>query len=406
MNKFNKLQDCVVTNKNVIVRVDINVPLKDEEIQDDTRIRAVIPTLKYLAQNKAKVIVLSHIGRPKGKKNDEMSVKHVVQRVSQLLEDVKVNFVDDCVGPKVEEAVKNTQYGEVILLENIRFYDEETKNDPEFSKKLASLGNLYVNEAFSCSHRSHASITGIAEILKPAAGFLMEKELENLGKIFNNSGDQKLIAIVGGAKVSTKIDLLNSLTSKAKTIVVGGGMANTFLYALGNNIGNSLCEKDLKDTALKIIETAKDNGCELFLPKDVVVTKEFKDGADSEIINANNVADNDIIADMGPESVKELGEILKQHQILVWNGPVGAFELKPFNIGTESLAKIVAQMTRNNELVSVSGGGDSVSALTQAGVINDFSYISTAGGAFLEWLEGKELPGVAVLSSGSLGTSL
>ena len=398
MTKFNKLTDCVVSNKNVVIRVDINVPLKDGVIQDDTRIRAVIPTLKYLAKNDAKVIVLSHIGRPKGQKNDEMSVKHVVGRVQELLEDINVNFVDDCIGDKVEEAVQNTNYGEIIMLENIRFYNEETKNDPEFAKKLASLGNVYVNEAFSCSHRSHASITGVAEILKPAAGFLMEKELENLGKIFNNADDQNLIAIVGGAKVSTKIDLLNSLASKAKTIVVGGGMANTFLYALGKNIGNSLCEKDLKDTALNIIKTAKENGCELFLPKDVVVTKEFKDGAESQIISADDVADDDIIADTGPATVEALKDVLKNHQILVWNGPIGAFEFKPFNIGTESLAKIVAQMTKNNEITSVSGGGDSVSALTQAGVIDDFSYISTAGGAFLEWLEGKELPGVAVLS--------
>lgn len=398
MTKFNKLTDCVVNNKNVVIRVDINVPLKDGKIQDDTRIRAVIPTLKYLAKNDAKVIVLSHIGRPKGQKNDEMSIKHVVSRVEELLEDIKVSFVDDCIGNKVEEAVRNTNYGEIIMLENIRFYDEETKNDAEFSKKLASLGNLYVNEAFSCSHRSHASITGIAEILKPAAGLLMEKELENLGKIFNNSDEQNLIAIVGGAKVSTKIDLLNSLASKAKTIVVGGGMANTFLYALGKNIGNSLCEKDLKDTALKILETAKENGCELFLPKDVVVTKEFRDGAKSQIISTEDVADDDIIADTGPATIEALKDILKNHQILVWNGPIGAFEFKPFNIGTESLAKIVANMTKNNDITSVSGGGDSVSALTQAGVIDDFSYISTAGGAFLEWLEGKELPGVAALS--------
>jgi len=397
MKKFNKLQDCVVTNKNVIVRVDINVPLKDGEIQDDSRIRAVIPTLKYLAKNQAKVIVLSHIGRPKGKRNDELSVKQLVKRISELLEGTKVNFADDCIGSVAEEAVRNTQYGEVLLLENIRFYDEETNNDPEFAQKLASLGNLYVNEAFSCSHRSHASITGIAEILKPAAGFLMEQELENLGKIFDNSSEQSLIAIVGGAKVSTKIDLLNSLTSKAKTIVVGGGMANTFLYALGHNIGKSLCEKDLKDTALKIINTAKENNCEIFLPTDVVVAKEFKDGADSRIVKAEDVSNDDIILDIGPDSIDKLSNKLKEHQILVWNGPLGAFELKPFHIGTESLAKIVASMTKNHELVSVSGGGDSVSALTQAGVIDDFSYISTAGGAFLEWLEGKELPGVAVL---------
>lgn len=395
--KFNKLQDCVITNKNVIIRVDINVPLKNSEIQDDTRIRAVIPTIKYLAKNNAKVIVLSHIGRPKGQRHEEMSVKHLVGRVSELLEDIKVNFVDDTIGDKVTEAVKNTKYGEVILLENIRFYDEETKNDTDFAKQLASLGNLYVNDAFSCSHRSHASITGIANILKNAAGFLMEKELENLGKIFSNQDNKNLIAIVGGAKVSTKIDLLNSLIKKAKTIVVGGGMANTFLYAMGQNIGKSLCEKDLKETALKILDEAKKNNCEIFLPTDVVVSKEFKDKAKCQIINVTDVKDDDIIADLGPLTINKLANKLKEHQILVWNGPVGAFEFKPFNIGTESLARIVALMTKNNEIISVSGGGDSVSALTQAGVIDEFSYISTAGGAFLEWLEGKDLPGVKVL---------
>lgn len=398
--KFNKLQDCVITNKNVIIRVDINVPLKNSEIQDDTRIRAVIPTIKYLAKNNAKVIVLSHIGRPKGQRHEEMSVKHLVSRVSDLLEDIKVNFVDDTIGDKVKEAVKNTKYGEVILLENIRFYDEETKNDTDFAKQLASLGNLYVNDAFSCSHRSHASITGIANILKNAAGFLMEKELENLGKIFSNQDNKNLIAIVGGAKVSTKIDLLNSLIKKAKTIVVGGGMANTFLYAMSQNIGKSLCEKNLKETALKILDEAKKNNCEIFLPTDVVVSKELKDKAKCQIINVTDVKDDDIIADLGPLTINKLANKLKEHQILVWNGPVGAFEFKPFNIGTESLARIVALMTKNNEIISVSGGGDSVSALTQAGVIDEFSYISTAGGAFLEWLEGKDLPGVKVLLEG------
>jgi len=397
MTKFNKLKNAVVTNKNVIIRVDFNVPIQNGKITDDTRIRAVISTIKYLAQNDAKVIIISHFGRPKGQVNLEMSLSQIVPKLSELLGDIKVNFVDDCIGQKVEEAVNNTNYGEVILLENLRFYNEETKNDPDFSRKLASLGNLYVNEAFSCSHRSHASITGIANILKPVAGFLMEKELENLDKIFSNQDGRDLIAIVGGAKVSTKIELLNSLVKKAKTVVVGGGMANTFLYALNNNIGNSLCEKDLKETALNILKTAKENDCEVILPIDVVVTKKFENGAKSKVVGLDEVENDDIIADIGSKSVNQLGEIVKNHQILVWNGPLGAFETKPFDLATKTLAQIVADQTKKGDLISVSGGGDSVSALNEAGVIDDFSYISTAGGAFLEWLEGKELPGVQVL---------
>ena len=358
MVKFNKLQDCVVTNKNVIIRVDINVPVIDGKITDDSRIQAVIPTLKYLAKNQAKVIVISHFGRPKGKVNSEMSISQIVPRVQELLGDIKVSFVDDCIGNKVTEAVNKTNYGEIIMLENLRFYNEETENDEEFSKKLASLGNLYVNEAFSCSHRSHASITGIAKILKPVAGFLMERELESLGQIFDNN-EQKLMAIVGGAKVSTKIDLLNSLVKKAKTIVVGGGMANTFLYAIGKNIGNSLCEKDLKETALKIINSAKENGCEIFLPFDLVVTKKFENNAKCQIVRDNEVKEDDIILDIGPLSIAKLTEKLQQHQLLVWNGPLGAFEIKPFNIGTESLARVAALLTKENKITSVSGGGDS-----------------------------------------------
>lgn len=396
MVKFNKLKDSVITNKNVIIRVDINVPIVDGKITDDTRIKSVIPTLKFLAKNQAKVIVISHFGRPKGKFNSEMSILQIVPRMQELLEDIKVSFIDDCIGDKVFEAINKTNYGEVIMLENLRFYNEETENNEEFSKKLASLGNLYVNEAFSCSHRAHASITGIAKILKPVAGFLMEKELENLSRIFDNNS-QKLIAIVGGAKVSTKIDLLNSLVKKAKTIVVAGGMANSFLYAMGKNIGNSLCEKDLKETALKIINLAKESDCEIFLPFDVVVAKKFENNAKCQVVRVEEVKNDDIILDIGPLSIAKLTEKLQEHQLLVWNGPLGAFEVRPFNIGTESLARAAALLTKENKIISVSGGGDSISALNSAGLIDEFTYISTAGGAFLEWLEGKELPGIEVL---------
>jgi phosphoglycerate kinase len=396
MPKFNRLKDCVVTNKNVIVRVDINVPMKNGKIEDDTRIKAVIPTLKYLAENKAKVIVISHFGRPEGKVEPSMSIGQLVGRVQELLSPIKVNFVNDCIGDEVHDAVEKTQFGEVIMLENLRFYKAETKNDEEFSRQLASLGHLYVNDAFSCSHRAHASITGIPAILKSAAGFLMEAELDNLTNLLENA-KKPMMAVVGGAKVSTKIDLLNSLVTKAQTVVVGGGMANTFLYAVGKNIGKSLCEKELKDVALTIIETAKTHGCQIILPVDAVVVKEFKEGAANEVVAIDNVKDDDIILDIGSASIKNLSDSLKNHKTLVWNGPLGAFEIKPFNKGTESFAKVAADLTSDGKLLSIAGGGDVVSALNGCNLCDKFTYISTAGGAFLEWLEGKELPGVSAL---------
>ena len=397
MPKFNRLKDCVVTNKNVIVRVDINVPMQGNKIEDDTRIKAIIPTLEYLSQHQAKVIVISHFGRPEGKIEPSMSVQPLLARVQELLGSIKVNFVDDCIGDKVKKAVEATNYGEVIMLENLRFYKQEAKNDPEFSRELASLGNLYVNDAFSCSHRAHASITGIPAILKSCAGILMEAELDGLTNHLE-SAKKPMMAVVGGAKVSTKIDLLNSLATKAQTIVVAGGMANTFLYALGKNIGKSLCEKDLQDTALKIISTAKTRGCNILLPFDVVVTKKFEANSACQTVSVDDVAEDDIIVDIGAASSKKIAEELAKHQTLVWNGPLGAFEIKPFNIGTDSFARSAAKLTEEGKLVSVSGGGDSVAALNSIGLADKFTYISTAGGAFLEWLEGKDLPGVAALS--------
>lgn len=382
-----------MTNKNVIVRVDINVPMKNGKIEDDTRIKAVIPTLKYLAENKAKVIVISHFGRPEGKVEPSMSIRPLVARVQDLLGSIKVSFVDDCVGEKVKKAIESTIYGEVIMLENLRFYKQETKNDPEFSRELASLGNLYVNDAFSCSHRSHASITGIPAILKSAAGFLMEEELDGLTNHLENT-QKPMMAVVGGAKVSTKLDLLNSLAKKAQTIVVGGGMANTFLYALGKNIGNSLCEKELKDVALEILKNAN-----VLLPIDVVVAKKFEQNAQSRTVSVDEVADDDMILDVGAASSAKIAESLRSHKTLVWNGPLGAFEIKPFNIGTESFAREAAKLTAERKLISVSGGGDSVSAINSVGLADKFTYISTAGGAFLEWLEGKDLPGVSALKA-------
>lgn len=397
MTDFNRLKDCVVTNKNVLVRVDINVPMKGEKIEDETRIKAVIPTIKYLCEQKAKVIIISHFGRPKGKVVPEMSLRPLVNRIKELLgEKVNLNFVDDCIGEKVVKKVKEANFGDVILLENLRFYQQETDNDAEFSQKLASLANLYVNDAFSCSHRAHSSIVGVAKILKPAAGFLLEKELDNLSNLLEKP-KKPLMAVVGGAKVSTKLDLLNSLVEKCENVVVGGGMANSFLYALDKNIGKSLCEKDLKDVVLKIIERARKANCEIILPDEVVVVKEFKENAKNKTVNVDEVLDDDIIVDIGINSVQKLIDKLQSQKTLVWNGPLGAFETKPFNLGTDKFAYEVAKLTKDSDLLSVAGGGDVVSAINSCNLADEFSYISTAGGAFLEWLEGKDLPGVAVL---------
>lgn len=398
MPNFTRLKDCVVTNKNVIVRVDINVPVQNGKIEDDTRIRAVIPTLKYLAEQKAKVVVISHFGRPEGKVEPSMSLQPLVARVQELLgSSIKVSFATDCIGEIPRAAVAAADYGDVIMLENLRFYKQETKNDAGFARELACLGNLYVNDAFSCSHRAHASIVGIPAILKSCAGFLLEAELDNLTNLLENA-KKPMMAVVGGAKVSTKLDLLNSLVFKAESLVVGGGMANSFLYAMGKNIGKSLCEKDLKNEVLAIIEKAKQARCAILLPLDVVVTKKFEQNAVCRTALVDDVQDDEIIADIGPASIHDLAEALEEHQTLLWNGPLGAFEIKPFNLGTDGFAKVAASLTKDGKLLSIAGGGDVVSALNSCGLADDFTYISTAGGAFLEWLEGKELLGVTALA--------
>ncbi|MFT6106093.1 MAG: phosphoglycerate kinase, partial [Rickettsiales bacterium] len=308
----------------------------------------------------------------------------------------KIRFVDDCVGNKTEEEVSKTGYGEVILLENLRFYDGETNNDPEFSRSLSSLGNLYVNDAFSCSHRAHASIVGVAEILKSCAGLLLQNEIENLTNLVAKP-KKPMLAIVGGSKVSTKIDLINALIEKSEAIFIAGGMANTFLYAMGNNVGKSLCEKDLKNLALEILEKAQKNGCEIILPKDALVCKKLENATEARNIDVCDVKDDDIIADAGEGTIADLKNKIVDLKTVVWNGPLGAFEIKPFDSATTALAEIVATKTKSGDLISVAGGGDVVSALNSSGFIDDFSYISTAGGAFLEWLEGKSLPGILVL---------
>lgn len=396
LTKFNRLKDCVVTNKNVILRVDINVPIIEKRIEDDTRIKAVIPTIEYLVKNNAKVIVISHFGRPDGKRDESMSLKQLMPRLQELLSLTKFHFVDDCIGSKVKDVINKANFGEVVVLENLRFYKQETKNDHSFSQELSSLANLYVNDAFSCSHRSHSSITGIPAILKSCAGFLMEKELDNLTNLLENA-KKPMMAVVGGAKVSTKIDLINSLSKKAQTIVVGGGMANSFLYAMGKKVGNSLCEKELKDEALKILKNVQKSNCKIILPIDLVVSKKFEKDAVSRNITLDQIEADDIILDIGIKTSELLEKELNKHQTVLWNGPLGAFEIKPFNRGTVNFAKSIAELTRKGVLTSIAGGGDVVSAINSCNLFNEFSYISTAGGAFLEWLEGKELPGVKAL---------
>jgi phosphoglycerate kinase len=396
LTKFNRLKDCVVTNKNVILRVDINVPIIEKRIEDDTRIKAVIPTIEYLVKNNAKVIVISHFGRPDGKRDESMSLKQLMPRLQELLSLTKFHFVDDCIGSKVKDVINKANFGEVVVLENLRFYKQETKNDHSFSQELSSLANLYVNDAFSCSHRSHSSITGIPAILKSCAGFLMEKELDNLTNLLENA-KKPMMAVVGGAKVSTKIDLINSLSKKAQTIVVGGGMANSFLYAMGKKVGNSLCEKELKDEALKILKNVQKSNCKIILPIDLVVSKKFEKDAVSRNITLDQIEADDIILDIGIKTSELLEKELNKHQTVLWNGPLGAFEIKPFNRGTVNFAKSIAELTRKGVLTSIAGGGDVVSAINSCNLFNEFSYISTAGGAFLEWLEDKELPGVKAL---------
>ena len=395
MNDFKTIDSEKVSGKRVLVRVDLNVPMKNGKVTDTTRIDRVAPTLKELAAKGAKVIVLSHFGRPDGKRVPEMSLRPLVEPLAKALAR-PVAFADDSVGPQAEAAVKALKPGEVLLLENLRFHKEEEKNDKGFVDTLSALGDVYVNDAFSAAHRAHASTEGIAHRLPALAGRLMQAELEALHKALG-SPKRPVCAVVGGAKVSTKLDLLGNLVSKVDKLIIGGGMANTFLHAQGVPVGKSLAEKDLASTALKILDKAKAAKCRVLLPVDAVVAPEFKADAPSKVVDASACPDDQMILDVGPKSIalyqKEVGECAT----VVWNGPLGAFEIKPFDAGTMALARTVAELTSAGKLLSVAGGGDTVAALAAAGVEEKFSYVSTAGGAFLEWMEGKTLPGVAAL---------
>ena len=385
-----------VAGKRVLVRVDLNVPMKDGKVTDATRIERVAPTIAELSDKGAKVILLAHFGRPKGEPDPESSLRPVAHAVEAVL-DRRVHFASDCVGETVKNAVAEMTDGDILLLENTRFHAGEEKNDPDLTRALAENGDIYVNDAFSAAHRAHASTEGLAHLLPAYAGRTMQAELEALEKGLGNP-KRPVLAIVGGAKVSTKIDLLTNLVKKVDGLVIGGGMANTFLAARGTAVGKSLCEHDLADTAKQIMIDAAGAGCAIILPVDAVVAREFKAGAENETVDVSAVPEDAMILDVGPTSVDKVKEWLDRAATLVWNGPLGAFEIEPFDRATVAAARHAAGRTREGLLVSVAGGGDTVAALNHAGVVDDFTYVSTAGGAFLEWMEGKELPGVAALS--------
>jgi phosphoglycerate kinase len=396
MTSFATLDDIKVAGRRVLVRVDLNVPMKDGKVSDATRIERIVPTLRDLADKGAKVVVLSHFDRPKGKRVPEMSLAPLAAALGQAV-GKPVRFVEDCIGDAAEKAVSAVKDGEILLLENLRFHSGEEANEAGFTKSLARLGEVYVNDAFSAAHRAHASTEGLARLLPAAAGRLMQAELEALHKALD-APQRPLAAIVGGAKVSTKLDLLSNLLAKVDVLVIGGGMANTFLYAKGIAVGRSLCERDMADTARRILAEADTAKKRIVLPLDAVVAPALTAGDAAKTVPIGRVPEDQMILDVGPESIKDtIASALVGSRTLVWNGPLGAFEYPPFDKGTNAIAKEAAKLTREGKLLTVAGGGDTVAALAAAGVEDKFSYVSTAGGAFLEWLEGKELPGVAAL---------
>ena len=392
---YRTLDDADVKGKRVLVRVDFNVPVENGRVTDASRIERAAPTISELIAKGACVILLSHFGRPKGKRVPDMSLSPITPTLARIL-GAPVRFADDCIGEVAESAAGAMKAGEVVLLENTRFHPGEEKNDPAFARQVARLGDIYVNDAFSAAHRAHATTEAIAHILPSYAGRAMQTELDALGKALASPA-RPVMAIVGGAKISTKLELLGNLIARVDTLVIGGGMANTFLAANGIAIGKSLCERDLLDTARKIMADAEKRGCKILLPVDAVAAKEFKANAPAQTMPVSSVPADAMILDLGPKSVAAIAAELGKMKTLVWNGPVGAFEMPPFDAATNAIAKEAARLTRAGKLVSVAGGGDTLAALNAAGVAGDLTYVSAAGGAFLEWLESKELPGVNAL---------
>ena len=385
-----------IAGKRALVRVDLNVPMADGRVTDETRLRALLPTVLELADKGAKVLLLAHFGRPKGAKHSEMSVSMVLDALENVL-GREVMFVPEIAGDVVSQSVGILGNGDIALLENTRFWPGEEANDPELARDVAANGDLYVNDAFSAAHRAHMSTEGLAHILPAYAGRSMEAELKALQAALG-SPEHPVAAVVGGAKVSTKLDVLNNLVKQVDHLIIGGGMANTFLAARGVNVGKSLCEHDLADQANAIMDAADAAGCTVHLPYDVVTSVEFRANPPVRTVNVHEVAPDEMILDIGPAAVEALADVLKNCRTLVWNGPLGAFEIEPFDAATVSLARTAAALTREGSLVSVAGGGDTVAALEHAGVTKDFTFVSTAGGAFLEWMEGKPLPGVDALN--------
>jgi phosphoglycerate kinase len=394
MATFRTLDQADVNGKRVLVRVDINVPTENGKVTDATRIERVASTITEIADKGGKVILLAHFGRPKGR-DPKDSLKPVAEEVARVIKR-PVAFADDCIGPAAETAVAAMRPGDILCLENTRFHKEEEKNEPGFAAQLAALGDLYVNDAFSAAHRAHASTEGLARRLPAYAGRTMQAELEALGKALDHP-QRPVAAVVGGAKVSTKLDLLGNLLAKVDVLIIGGGMANTFLAAQGRAIGKSLAERDLVATAQEILAQAQQAGRQVVLPVDAVVAKEFKAHAPARVVAVDAVGADEMILDIGPRSVAQVVSVLADTKTLVWNGPFGAFELPPFDAGTVAVAEAAAELTGAGRLVTVAGGGDTVAALNAAQVADRFTYVSTAGGAFLEWLEGKALPGVEAL---------
>ena len=393
---FRTLDDAELQGKRALVRVDFNVPMHEGEVSDDTRLQAAVPTIEKLRAAGAKVILLAHFDRPKGKWVPEMSLAPIAPALTKVLGH-PVAFVGDCVGKDVATAVAAMKPGDVLLLENVRFYPGEEKNDPAFARALAENGDLYVNDAFSAAHRAHASTEGLAHLLPAYAGQQMRRELDMLHKALGHP-ERPVMGIVGGSKVSSKLDLLRNLVTRLDKLAIGGGMANTFLFAQGHDVGASYCEKEMAETARDIIRLAGQNNCKLFLPLDIVVAEKMAPGAPARVRGLGEVDDDERILDAGPETLERLCRAMDNSKTLIWNGPLGVFEMPPFDKGTVQAARHAATLAKAGKLVAVAGGGDTVAALNHAGCADDFTFVSTAGGAFLEWMEGKELPGVAALS--------
>ena len=397
MQNLPSFKDIDVSGKRVLVRMDVNVPMEGAKVRDMTRINRQLPTIKWLSEKGAKVIILSHFGRPKGIYDPALSLSILVDTLSEALGQ-PVHFALDCIGPAAEKVVGSLQNGDIALLENLRFHAEEKTNDASFSQKLAKLGDIFVNDAFSCAHRAHASMVGIADHLPAYAGASMANELQMLGSIFDIP-ERPLGAVVGGAKVSTKLSVLEFLLEKVDILMIGGAMAHTFLAAQGHQVGKSLYEADLVDKAAEILAQAKAKNCRIILPKDVVITENFAAHSPNRIVPISEIHEDTMALDIGMETVDEMRAALRECKSIIWNGPMGAFEMSPFDMGTVALAREASIQTAKQQLHSVAGGGDTVAALAHSGLFDSFTYLSTAGGAFLEWMEGKQLPGVAALTS-------